>query len=98
MNVFEEGDLVMAHLGKERIPRGTYNKLKYKKVGPCKILRKVYENVYKLELSENLNISTIFNVVNLYEFHEGEKSEEVGTLDEWKQQLLVKHFEEVEEV
>jgi hypothetical protein len=44
----------MAHLRKEIFPRGTYSKLNYKKIGPCRILRKIYDNAYKLELPENI--------------------------------------------
>jgi hypothetical protein len=37
---FEVGDKFLAHITKERFPKGTCNKLKIKKIGPCKILRK----------------------------------------------------------
>lgn len=96
--VFEEGELVRAHLRKERFRRGTDNKLKYKRVGLCRILRKISENAYKLELPKNLNIFLMFNVAYLYEFREGEKSDEAGTRDEWKQQLPIKLVEEMEEI
>jgi hypothetical protein len=47
---FEVRDQVLAHLRKEMFPRETYNKLKMKKIGPCKILRKFDVNIYEIEL------------------------------------------------
>jgi hypothetical protein len=50
------GDLVLVHLRKEIFPRGTYNKMKMKKIGSCKILIKFEENVYEIELPDDVGI------------------------------------------
>ena len=66
---FEEGELVMVHIKKDQFPRGTYNKLKWKKIGSCKIMRKFSTNAYEVELPSDVGISPIFNVLDLYPYH-----------------------------
>ena len=63
---FQVGDEVMVHLRKERFLVGTYNKLKMKKFGPCKILKRHDSgNGYEVEFPTKLNISSIFNYLDL---------------------------------
>jgi hypothetical protein len=86
---FEVGDLILAHLRKERFPRGTYNKLKMKKIGSCKVINKFGANTYEIELPDGIRISPIFNVVDLYPY----KDEEAGAEEEqkevqWKKKCL----------
>jgi hypothetical protein len=72
---FEVGDLILENLRKERFPRGTYSKLKMKKIGPCKIVRKFGENAYEIELPDGIKISPIFNISDLYPYRAKEDSE-----------------------
>ena len=44
-----------------------------KKFGPCKILKNFYScNAYEVEFLDDMDISLIFNVVDLYRYHESD--------------------------
>ena len=58
---YEVGDLVLAYLKREIFPKGEYNKLKMKKIGPCRILKKKSANAYELEMPTRVGISPIFH-------------------------------------
>jgi hypothetical protein len=69
--LFEEGDLVWVYLPKERQPGGPYSKLQDHKIGPCKILQKLNDNAYKVELPSHLQTSNSFNVRHLVPYVHG---------------------------
>ena len=64
--------MVLAHLRKEIFPKGEYNKLKMKKIGPYRILKKFSTNSYELEMPIGVGISPIFNVADLYTYVAGD--------------------------
>ena len=66
---FEVGDLVWVHLRKDRFPPGKFGKLKPRVHGPFKIIEKIGENAYKLQLPDEYEISPMFNVKDLRAYH-----------------------------
>ena len=81
--------MVLAHPRKEIFTKRAYNRLKFKKIGPCGVLRKFSTNAYEIELPPNIGISPIFNVADLYRYEDGgtgdttERKEEI----DWLRQL-----------
>ena len=69
---YEVGYLVLAFLKREKFPKGEYNKLKMKRIGPSRILKKFSANAYELEMPTRVGISPIFNVANLYPYVAGD--------------------------
>lgn len=77
---FQVGDEVMVYLRKGRFSVGTYNKLKMRKFGYCKILRKFDSgNTKEDELPEDMDISPIFNIAKLNKYHEAESNDDSGS-------------------
>jgi hypothetical protein len=58
----EPGDLVWLHLRKERFLELQKSKLMSHAPGPFKILAKINDNAYKLELPPEFRVSPSFNI------------------------------------
>jgi hypothetical protein len=64
----EPGDLVWVHLRKDRFPDLRKSKLMPRAAGSFKILEKINDNAYKLELPPEFGVSLTFNISDLKPF------------------------------
>ena len=90
--MFAPGGLVWLHLRKDRFPDLRKSKLMLRADGPFKVLEKINDNAYKLELPTDFGVSPTFNIADLkpYEedelpsrttsFQEGEDDEDINTI------------------
>jgi translation initiation factor IF-1 len=80
----EPGDLVWLHLRKEWFPELRKSKLMSRATGPFKILAKINDNAYKLELSPEFGVSPSFIISDLrpYLGEEDEMSSRITSMQE----------------
>jgi hypothetical protein len=89
--LFEEGDLVWVHLCKDRFPDQRKSKLQPRADGPLKVLQKVNDNAYVVDLLSAYGVSCSINVADLFPFigleelrmtpfQEGEDGEDIPAL------------------
>jgi hypothetical protein len=80
----EPGDLVWLHLRKERFPELRKSKLMPRADSPFKIIEKINNNAYKLELPPEFRVSPTFNISYLkpYLGEEDELESRMTTIQE----------------
>ncbi|KAK1561298.1 hypothetical protein QYE76_037242 [Lolium multiflorum] len=78
--VFEEGDLVWIHLRKERFPQERNSKLKPRGDGPFKVLKRISNNAYVIDIpTSKYLVSNTFNVSDLSPYPGDEEEQESRT-------------------
>ena len=63
--VFEPEDWVWLHLRKDRFPSQRKSKLQPRGDGPFKVLERINDNAYKIDLPSEYRVSSTFNVADL---------------------------------
>jgi hypothetical protein len=76
---FEPGDLVWIHISKGRFPSKRKSKLMPRADGPFRIIEKVNDNAYKVDLPGNYNVSATFNVKDLTPYLDDDDDSDLRT-------------------
>jgi hypothetical protein len=85
----------MAYLWKEKVPRGTYHKLNYNKINPCKILKKLNDNACTVDFPDDIDIHPMFNIYDLYIFHGDDLGDDNEAEVDWQQTIPSKKKENI---
>jgi hypothetical protein len=72
--LFEPRDMVWVHLRKERFLEQRKSKLQPRADGPFKVVRKINDNAYEIDLPDTYGVSSSFNVADLSHFFGWEES------------------------
>ena len=70
---FEERDMVMVYLRREKNSARAYNILKPKKHGSFKIVKKISDKTDVVDFSSDMEMSKTFSNADLYEYHPTEQ-------------------------
>jgi transposase len=73
--LFRSGDLVWIHLRKERFPGQRKSKLMPRGDGPFRVLAKINDNAYKIDIPPSYGVSNTFNVADLLPYTSEDTSE-----------------------
>ncbi|KAK8916805.1 hypothetical protein KSP39_PZI022608 [Platanthera zijinensis] len=67
---FKVDDLVMVRLNPDRLPSGTVKKLADRRTGPFRVVKRIGQNAYELEMPSVWGANPVFNVADLTLFHD----------------------------
>ena len=84
--------MVMVYLHKEGFPTSSYLKLSKRKMGPYKIIKKIGENTYVVDLPKHIGLDSTFNILDLYSYT-GESVKEVSNNTKLEDELLPRRRE-----
>ena len=82
----------MVYLREEKFPTGSYSELSKRKIGPYKIIKKIRENAYVVDLLKHMGIDSTFNISYLYSYT-GENIKDISSSTKLKDKLLLRKRE-----